>query len=82
MTNGIPCVRRPISPQLISGTTIIVWISAFLHLVLYDDNGTPPLVTDQQQGEAFLHRFIQQPIIVTWKNDSTYLVNLVTVVNV
>ena len=27
-------------------------------LVLYDDNGTP-LVTDQQQGEAFLHRFIQ-----------------------
>jgi len=28
-------------------------------LVLYDDNGTP-LVTDQQQGEAFLHRFIQQ----------------------
>jgi len=28
-------------------------------LVLYDDNGIP-LVTDQQQGKAFLHRFIQQ----------------------
>jgi len=28
-------------------------------LVLYDDNGIP-LVTDQQQGEAFLHHFIQQ----------------------
>jgi len=40
----------------------------------------PPLVTDQQQGEAFLHRFIQQPITVTWKNDSTYLVNLMTYV--
>ena len=51
------------------GQSLHSWLWHFHHslgkrlpsprLVLYDDNGTP-LVTDQQQGEAFLHRFIQQ----------------------
>jgi len=71
-----------ISPQLISGISIIVWISAFLHRdwSMMMMTTTPPLSPISSKVKHPCTASFSSPITVTWKNDSTYLVNLMTYV--
>jgi len=69
-----------ISPQHLS-ISIIVWINAFLHRDWFSVMTTAlPLSPISSKVKHFCTASFSSPITVTWKNDSTYLVNLMTYV--